>query len=234
MKRNREIKNDALNALDGHWGWAILVCLIYGAIVGLITAPYSISNSLSTFAKLGMFGSGAAVATAGLTLACATIAGIGSLFAINPLSVGYENSLKAFCKDGDIHTIGNMFKFGFAGGQYWRNLAGILLVSVFTFLWTLLFIVPGIIKSYAYAMTPYLLQDNPELGPNDARLKSIEIMRGHKGKLFGLDLSFIGWFLLGIISLGVGFIWIAPYYRTTRAAFYCNLKEELEAKKAQE
>ena len=77
-------------------------------------------------------------------------------------------------------------------------------------------------------MTPYILDDNPELGPNEARLKSIEIMRGHKGKLFGLDLSFIGWFLLGILSLGIGFIWIEPYFYTARASFYRNLKEELE------
>ena len=74
---------------------------------------------------------------------------------------------------------------------------------------------------------PYILIDNPELSPNEARLKSIEMMRGRKGKMFGLDLSFIGWFLLGILSLGIGFIWISPYFRTTKAAFYSDLKEEL-------
>jgi len=81
-------------------------------------------------------------------------------------------------------------------------------------------------------MTPYILVDNPELSPNEARLKSIEIMRGHKWKYFGLQLSFIGWFLLCILSLGVGFIWLMPYVRTSYAAFYLNLKEEMELKAA--
>lgn len=81
-------------------------------------------------------------------------------------------------------------------------------------------------------MTPYILNDNPELGPNEARLKSIEMMRGHKGKLFGLDLSFIGWFLLCILSLGIGFIWLTPYVKSSYAAFYLDLKEELALKDA--
>ena len=131
-----------------------------------------------------------------------------------------------------MQTIPNMFKMGFSGGRYWRNVLGMFLVGLFTFLWALLFIIPGIIKSYAYAMTPYILVDNPELSPNEARLKSIEIMRGHKWKYFGLQLSFIGWFLLCILSLGIGFIWLIPYVRTSYAAFYLNLKEELALKDA--
>jgi uncharacterized membrane protein len=122
-----------------------------------------------------------------------------------------------------------MFKFGFGKERYWRNVLGMFLVGLFTGLWALLFIIPGIIKSYAYALTPYILVDNPELGPNQARLKSIEMMRGYKWKLFGLDLSFIGWILLCILSLGIGFIWIGPYIRTARAAFYYDLVENSSA-----
>jgi len=224
MKRNREIRAAAREALNGHWGWAILVCLIYGVIIGLISVP----NSLGSIGRLGLSSGNlaAAAAFAGISVLGSMFTLVASLFFTNPLSVGYRNSIKAYYKGADYNTVGNLFKFSFSNGQYWRNVAGMLLVNIFTFLWTLLFIIPGIIKAFAYAMTPYILNDNPELGPNDARLKSIEMMRGHKWKLFGLELSFIGWFLLCILSLGIGFIWLSPYVQTAHAAFYCDLKEE--------
>lgn len=219
MKSNRELKNAALKAMDKHWGWAILVCIVYGAIVGIVAAP----NSLSSLSRIPAFGPVAI----GLGLFGSTVTILGNIFGVGPLGAGFANSLKSYYKDSDMGTVQNMFKYGFADGRYWHNVLGMFLVALFTALWTLLFIVPGIIKSYAYALTPYILIDNPELSPNEARLKSIEMMRGRKGKMFGLDLSFLGWFLLGILSLGIGFIWISPYFRTTKAAFYSDLKEEL-------
>ena len=230
MKRNKEIRAAARQALNGHWGWAILVCLIFGVIVAIVQTP----NSLGSVFRLGMSRQSlaTAAAVAGISFLDSMFTLFAGLFFTNPLTVGFRNSLKAFYKDADYNTVGNMFKFGFSDGQYWRNVAGILLMNLFIALWTLLFIIPGIIKSFAYAMTPYILKDNPELGPNDARLKSIEMMRGHKWKLFGLELSFIGWFLLCILSLGIGFIWLAPYFNTAHAAFYCDLLEE-QAQKAE-
>lgn len=232
MKRNKEIKNDALKALQGHWGWAILVCLVFNAIECLIVAPSAFSSGIMS----GMgtaFSDPAAIATMmGTNMLLSSVSTLGGIFGTNPFNLGLSNSLKLFVKDSDTQTIPNMFKMGFGGGRYWRNVLGMFLMGLFTFLWTLLFIIPGIIKSYAYAMTPYILVDNPELSPNEARLKSIEIMRGHKWKYFGLQLSFIGWFLLCILSLGVGFIWLMPYVRTSYAAFYLNLKEEMELKAA--
>ena len=233
MKRNKELKNAALKALNGHWGWVILVCIISGAITGIIAAPSSASSAMSALGSNGL-GAGFGVAVAGLGLLFSGISLAGNIFGSIPLQVGAINSIKQFYKDSDIQTVQNMFRLGFGKGHYWRNVLGMFLVSLFIGLWTLLFIVPGIIKSYAYALTPYILIDNPELSPNEARLKSIEMMRGHKGKLFGLDLSFIGWILLGILSLGIGFIWISPYMKTTRAAFYCDLKEELNPQPAAE
>ena len=232
MKRNREIKNDALNALDGHWGWIILVCFIFGAIEAAISAPQSFISSLSRVSS-GMGSPAASLALAGTSIILTSVTALITLFGVNILSVGLTNSVSRFYKNGDYNTVSNMFSLGFGGGRYWKNMLGMFLMGLFTFLWMLLFIVPGIIKAYAYAMTPYILVDNPELGPNEARLKSIEMMRGHKGKLFGLELSFIGWFLLCILSLGVGFIWLAPYYQTTHAAFYHNLLEEQAQKTAE-
>lgn len=99
-----------------------------------------------------------------------------------------------------------------------------ILKLVYTSLWTLLLIVPGIIKQYSYAMTEYILHDNPELSNNKAIEASMAMMQGQKGKLFLLDLSFIGWYLLGILTLGIGWFWVLPYHQSARAAFYEDIK----------
>lgn len=108
-----------------------------------------------------------------------------------------------------------------------RIFGTVLLVQVYTFLWTLLLVVPGIIKSYSYAMTFYILKDHPELAYNAAIEKSMAMMSGYKMKLFLLDLSFIGWAILCCFTLGIGFLFLMPYMLTSRAAFYEDLKREL-------
>ncbi len=99
-----------------------------------------------------------------------------------------------------------------------------LLVGIFTFLWSLLLIIPGIIKSLAYSMTPYIIADEPGIDALDAIKKSQEMMRGHKMELFMLSLSFIGWFLLGVLTFGIGMFFVLPYYQTTLANFYLELR----------
>lgn len=101
-----------------------------------------------------------------------------------------------------------------------------VMTSIFTFLWTLLLIIPGIIKSYSYAMTPYIVKDmvasGKQVGATDGINASRELMNGHKMDLFVFDLSFIGWFLLGGISV-IGMLWVVPYYQTAKANFYREL-----------
>ena len=92
----------------------------------------------------------------------------------------------------------------------------------------LLFIIPGIIKAFSYAMTPYILEENPELSANDAIDHSRAMMKGHKFDLFWLYLSFIGWFILCILTLGIGFLWLTPYMETSVAAFYEDVKADYE------
>lgn len=99
-----------------------------------------------------------------------------------------------------------------------------LLRSLFIFLWTLLFIIPGMIATYRYAMTPYILYENPGMSASDAIKESKQLMDGNKWRLFCLNFSFIGWDLLGILSLGIGFLWIAPYREAAYAAFYREIK----------
>ena len=101
-----------------------------------------------------------------------------------------------------------------------------LLVSIYTALWTLLFIIPGIIKGISYAMSYFVLIDNPEFTATQAIAESQRLMNGHKADYFMLQLSFSGWILLSILTCGIGFIFLVPYMETTNAHFYQTLKEE--------
>ena len=111
--------------------------------------------------------------------------------------------------------------------DYGRILGTMLLTTVYTFLWTLLLVIPGIMKSYSYAMTLFILKDYPELQYDAAIEKSMAMMSGHKMKMFLLDLSFIGWAILCCFTLGIGFLFLAPYVEASHAAFYEDLKKEL-------
>jgi uncharacterized membrane protein len=104
-------------------------------------------------------------------------------------------------------------KFGVALGAY-------LLMMLFVFLWALLLIIPGIIAAYAYSQTFYIIAEEPGIGPLQAIRKSKEMMRGNKGKLFCLNLRFIGWALLCLLTLGIGFLLLAPYMMISFAKFY--------------
>ena len=102
-----------------------------------------------------------------------------------------------------------------------------ILMSLFIFLWSLLLIVPGIIAAYRYAMAPYLMTQNPGMSPTEAINASKEMMKGHKGRLFCLNISFIGWMLLAVLSCGIGFLWLNPYMYAAEAAFYLQLTGQL-------
>lgn len=108
--------------------------------------------------------------------------------------------------------------------DYKRIFLTLLRKAIYIFLWSLLLIVPGIVKSYSYAMTEYLLIDNPQLKYDAAITASSQLMKGKKWDLFVLDLSFIGWAILCLVTCGIGFIFLAPYWRTARAHFYEDLR----------
>ena len=95
-----------------------------------------------------------------------------------------------------------------------------LLTGLFIFLWSLLLFVPGLIAAYRYAMAPYILAEDPGCTASEALARSTEMMRGYKARLFCLDLSFFGWRLLGILTLGIGNLWVNPYSTLSTAAFY--------------
>lgn len=140
-----------------------------------------------------------------------------------PLAYGLYCFFLGISRDEPV-TNGNLFD-GFK--DFKRIFLTTLLQNIYTLLWTLLLIVPGIIKSYSYAMTPYVLKDNPELSNNAAIEESMRMMEGKKMKLFLLDLSFIGWAILSVLTLCIGFLFLIPYIYTARAHFYEDAKKEI-------
>lgn len=98
-----------------------------------------------------------------------------------------------------------------------------LINSLLIFLWSLLFIVPGIIKAVSYSLSFYILCDNPDMSANDARLKSMELTYGHKWSLFCLYVSFLGWIILCGLTFGILSVWVIPYIQTATAEFYVSL-----------
>lgn len=113
----------------------------------------------------------------------------------------------------------------FAGfNQFAQALVLFLLVGIFTFLWSLLFVIPGIIKGLSYSMAFYILAENPGMTGLEALNESKRIMNGHKAELFVLKLSFILWFLLCMVTCGLAMIYVYPYMEATNVNFYNTIK----------
>ncbi len=109
-----------------------------------------------------------------------------------------------------------------------------LIVFIYTVLWSLLLIIPGIIKSLSYSMTYFISKDHPEYTINECIEESMRIMKGNKWRLFILQLSFIGWILLTILTLGIGILWLLPYMYITIVHFYEEIKNENQPQQIEE
>ena len=132
-----------------------------------------------------------------------------------------------FIKNHDENPeLSEIFK-GFKG-NYLNVVKIMFLMDLKTLLWLLLLIVPGLIKAYEYSMIPYLLAENPNLSASEAFSLSKQMTTGQKMNLFVLDLSFLGWIILGLICCGIGILFVLPYPEATRAEVYLNLKESVK------
>lgn len=222
MRDNTSYKNEALAALRGRWAPSVLAVLVYVAVVLVLLTPYMLKAfSLTDPTDLE--------ATKGL-MVWFWVYFLGLILVGFPLFVGLVNSFKKLLTTGDDRVTENEFKIGF--GNWLHHVWGYLLRSIFTFLWSLLFLIPGIVKSLAYAMTNYILVDYPELSANRAIDLSQEMMDGHKYDLLYLYLGFAGWYILSIFTLGIGLFWLIPYAQTAQASFYQDVKAEWEARRA--
>jgi uncharacterized membrane protein len=140
----------------------------------------------------------------------------GTLLCTGAFTIGYHLFSMGLVRRGDpsVATLFDGFK------QFGKTILLFLLITVFTFLWTLLLIVPGIVAHFRYSQAYYILIDNPEISPMEAIRRSKAMMTGYKSKLFTLYLSFIGWYILCLCTAGIGFLWLSPYHMTAKAAFY--------------
>ena len=209
MKSNQEYKNRALEALKGNWAAAVVSSIVMMALTYVMIGPY-LSAFMYQMLSLLWWGMG--------------IAYVGLFFIYMPLNVGLTYAYNQLYMEGDGKVTGNMFE-NFTGG-YLKVVWAMFLYFLFTFLWSLLLFIPGIIKAYSYALTPYILKDNPELSANQAIDLSRKMMKGHKFDLFFLHLSFIGWGILSVFTGGIGILWLMPYMLTAQAAFYQDVRNE--------
>lgn len=217
---NQDYKNAALAALKGNWAPAVLATVV----VFLIMMPYLAVAEFPVLAGLDMT----------TTIPSWFLPSVGCsmlyllLFMIPVAYIGFPNACKTLLVSGDDRIAGNSFRFGLK--PWIRNWWAYLLMEIKVFLWSLLFIIPGIIKAFAYALTPFLLVDCPELSALQCIKLSNQMMKGHKFDLFYLYLSFIGWILLSLLTLGIGLLWLVPYMQTSTASFYLDVKAQYQQK----
>ncbi|CEI72647.1 MULTISPECIES: DUF975 family protein [Romboutsia] len=202
MISRAELKNSAKMQLKGHWGLAILTCLIYTIIVE---------------------GTGVESGTATSWLnenIVITLNIIGLIFA-GPIQLGFSRFILNLAIDNEKAKFTDLFS-GF--NVFIKSFVINLIITIASVIGTFLFVIPGIIVMLMFSQSYYILAENPELSIMDCLKKSANMMKGFKWELFILELSFLGWAILCVFTLGIGFLWYTPYYYTTLGNFYLNLK----------
>lgn len=213
------MKENAKASLKGRWGLAIGVMLLYIVIDLIINAIVQLpfGDTLRLYYYYGMQGipyTPSVGAMSGLFLFSLL-----GYIVISPIVIGYVSVYLKISRGEDC-TVGVLF----SQIRNFLKTAGLLLLMwVKVFLWSLLFVIPGIIAALRYSMAPYIMAENPDIGINEAIERSKDMMRGNKWRLFVLYLSFIGWALLIPITFGIILFWLNPYMSVTYANFYNSL-----------
>lgn len=235
-------KERAKKVLTNSYWFGFLVCLLVSIITGVSSrinfsnndrldfrnffSGYNIYNgndfnyfhSISSY-FLGFIGI--------LSLVLFSVRIVYTFFVTNVFEVGKSRFfLSSRRGEKDFVTLFNAFK----KDNYLNVVKSMAWRALFTFLWTLLFIIPGIVKAYSYSMVPYILADNPNIGYDRALKLSMDMTRGYKADIFILQLSFIGWYLLGIVACCIGVLFVNPYYEATVAEAYGFLRKNAIAK----
>ena len=214
----RDYRARAREMLAGKWGMALLVTLIAAILGGLVTGTGSSIDLDLKGDNLQMLPE---IVRTYLIIAVS----VGGILGIIQFIIGGTVRL-GYCKyllklhDGEEGELKDLFsEFSRLGDALVME----ILRSLYTVLWTFLFIIPGIIATYKYSMASFILLENPGMRPNEAITASKELMNGHKFELFCLGWSFFGWALLNILTLGIGGLWLNPYINASYAAFYRNI-----------
>lgn len=234
MKYAADFRSIARNSLRGKWGVAVIAGLLaslLGAIASNgpeINLDFSENGTKVVFEyadqQIYTLGSGWDEGLTGLLAGGMMFIGLVALvvaaayFVLGSImEVGYSKfnlDLVDRQEEPEVRTMFGYFP------RWKTTVVAKLLQTVYIVLWTLLFIIPGIIASYSYAMTSYILAEHPELTAGEAIARSKEMMEGNRGRLFCLQLSFIGWDILSALTLGIGGLWLTPYKQAATAAFY--------------
>lgn len=233
MKCAGDFRSIARDALRGKWPIAVITGLIAFLLGGLrsngpeVKLNIDMSGANISFAVAGQTilstdsgmsdHVGAFVAGSAIYIALAAIVLAALYFVLGSVvEVGYDrfNLDMVDRKDARMETLFTYF-------NHWKTTAATrLLQSLYTLLWTLLFIIPGIVATYSYAMTGFILAEHPELTASEAIQRSKDMMYGNRFRLFCLQLSFIGWGILCSFTLGIGTLFLRPYVQAATAAFY--------------
>ena len=215
MWNRKELKMRGKAAFMKNYGSSVLVALLMGMLVNFM-GSYNISGLQSIFLSdqaeevLGLMGM--IMGVAGLIVAIVTV------FVANILEVG---GCKFFIKNQTEQPGVGMILDIFRSGNYFNVVVTMFFRDLYIFLWSLLFVVPGIIKSYEYRMVPYILAENPGMDRKEAFKISREMMNGQKMDFFVLELSFYGWILLSFMTCNLlNAFFIAPYMQASFAEVY--------------
>ena len=219
----KELKSLAKSQIKNDFAMIFLFYIILGAISAIVNGMQQISIfNLGAIMSKGNY----MYLTTPAVISFCGISGLSlllTLFFCSPIRYSLSRAYLSLIEGKRVKF--SMFATGYT--EAWgKSILLSFLIWIFTLLWSLLFIIPGIIKAYSYRMAFFILADNPELSAGEALQKSKEMMKGHKLDLFILDLSFIWWSLLVAITFGVALIYVAPYVGATQANFYESLKED--------
>lgn len=230
MWNRKELKEKAKVAFKANYWKTVAVSLLF-VIVGGGASYVTFSNNSTGNSEVTTQVSGLSqgelvaiiLAVLGGIALVGTVMFVVKLLLLNPLSVGCQKFFKENAEfPAEFSEIGAGFR-----EKYGNVVLTMFLQDLFLGLWTLLFIVPGIIKMYSYRMVPFILADNPEMSSTDIITKSREMMNGHKWDAFVLDLSFLGWLILSALTCGIlSIFYVNPYIFETNAELYLALKNE--------
>ncbi len=231
MWTSAQLKSNAKLALNTRYGIAIVVSLIAGMLSGgspsLGTSYFTgtINAGSGDVEKMKDFFTNNAEVSGVLLILFFLAAASGVIFGIfvsAPITVGQSRFyLQNRLKQGDMGTLFSGFQAG-----YLNVVKVVFLKNLYIFLWSLLFIIPGIIKTYEYYMVEYILAENPHMDSARALEISREMTQGQKLDIFLLGLSFIGWSILSLMSCGIGFLFLMPYMQATFAELYTALRQK--------
>lgn len=220
MWTREQIKTNAKAILSGNYWTMLGVASLYLLLGGMLNSASQITVNLVEGLSARAF-----VFLLVAALAASSFAMIFSIFVSNPLQVGKNRYfMKVRLQPAQFREL--FFVFSDAKRYYMNVVKTQFLRTLFESLWSLLFIIPGIIKSYEYRMIPYIMAENPSLSSKRAFELSKRMTDGEKWNIFILDLSFIGWSLLGTLACGIGVYFVQPYFEAT----YAELYEAMRAK----